>query len=120
MAERRAMGALETAVLQQLWERPGGATPAEVRDALGAELAYSTVMTILTRLWGKGLVDREHRGRAYAYRALFSEADLAAKRMHDTLRSVKNRPAALSRFVGTLSRRDETALRRLLDDPEHH
>lgn len=112
------MGALENAVLQRLWERPHGATPAEVLEALGEDLAYTTVMTILTRLWDKGLVDRERRGRAYAYRASVSEADLAAQRMHETLRYVQNRPEALSRFVGTLSRRDETALRRLLGDPE--
>ncbi len=112
------MGALENAVLQELWARPGGATPSEVLDALGADLAYTTVMTILTRLWTKDLVDRERRGRAYAYVARVSEADLAAAKMHETLHRVKDRQAALGRFVGTLSRRDERALRRLLDDAE--
>ncbi len=116
MSDRRPMGSLENAVLQELWARPNGATPSEVLDALAEDLAYTTVMTVLTRLWTKDLVDRERRGRAYAYVAKVSEADLAASRMHDTLRRVKDRQAALGRFVGTLSRRDEKALRRLLDD----
>lgn len=118
MAERRPMGSLEHAVLQELWASPEGATPSEVLGALDRDLAYTTVMTILTRLWTKGLVERERRGRAYAYRASVSEAELAAARMHETLRRVKDRPAALSRFVGSLSRHDEKALRELLDKPE--
>jgi predicted transcriptional regulator len=117
MADRRPMGSLENAVLHELWARPQGATPSEVLEALGADLAYTTVMTILTRLWNKDLVDRERRGRAFAYMAKVTEADLAAARMHDTLRHVKDRQAALGRFVGTLSRRDEKALRRFLEDP---
>ncbi len=72
------MGSLEAAVLEQLWARPEGATPAAVHDALGADLAYTTVMTILTRLWKKGLVDREPQGRSFAYRPLVSEAELVA------------------------------------------
>ena len=32
-----------------------GATPREVKDALAGDLAYTTVMTILARLWRKGL-----------------------------------------------------------------
>ena len=44
-------------------------TPGEVRDALGGDLAYTTVMTVLTRLFEKGLVTRTQQGRAFALRA---------------------------------------------------
>lgn len=116
MTLRRPMGALEGEVLERLWARGSEATPAQVRDDLGGDLAYTTVMTILTRLWRKGLVERERRGRAYAYRPLMSESELAAKRMRATLEGVQDRSAALSRFVDTLNRKDERLLRRLLDD----
>jgi predicted transcriptional regulator len=111
------MGGLETEVLQQLWAEGAASTPAEVLEGLDDKgLAYTTVMTILTRLWRKGLVERERRGRAYAYRAVISEADLAAQRMQATFNGVTDRSATLSRFVGSLDRKDERLLRRLLDD----
>ena len=115
MAERRETGALEHEVLVQLWQLGGASTPAEVLARMGDDLAYTTVMTILTRLWKKGLVTRERRGRAFAYEAAISEADLAATRMRATLDRVDDRAEVLSRFVGQLTRRDERALRRALD-----
>ena len=116
VTERRPMGALEADVLRHLWNASEPATPGQVHEALGADIAYTTVMTVLTRLWRKGLVDREQQGRAYAYRPLVSEADYAAQRMRDALGGAQNREAVLGRFVDTLSARDAKALRRVLDD----
>jgi len=110
------MGALEADVLAQLWAAPDSMIPAEVRAAMGDTLAYTTVLTILTRLWQKGLVVRDLRGRAYAYSPAVSEAELAARRMRAALDRTRDREAALSRFVGTLSKRDERALRRVITE----
>lgn len=117
MAERRGMGALEAEVLGHLWAMGRPASPGDVRDAMGAQLAYSTLMTILVRLWKKGLVERERRGRAYVYRPVLSEAELTASRMRATLDRTGDREAALSHFVGTLNKRDERLLRRILGGP---
>lgn len=108
------MGELESAVLAQLWAAGEPLTPAGVRDGLGDELAYTTVMTILIRLWKKGLVERERRGRAYAYRPVVTEAELTARRMRAMLDRSRDREGALSRFVGALPEREERALRRIL------
>ena len=116
MADRRPMGSLETDVLRHLWSAVDPATPGQVNEALGSEVAYTTTMTVLTRLWQKGLVKRERQGRAYAYRAVVSEADSAAPRMRDALGRARTRDAVLSRFVDTLSARDAKALRRVLAD----
>ena len=117
MATRRPMGSLEAAVLDVLWKAPGPATPAEVKVAVGHDdLAYTTVMTVLTRLWAKGLVERERRGRAYAYRPVVSEADLAAQRMMSALEAAHDPNAVLSRFVDKLPRRQEQALRKLFEE----
>ncbi|HXH59398.1 BlaI/MecI/CopY family transcriptional regulator [Iamia sp.] len=117
MAERRATGSLEREVLEQLWQAPQGATPRDVRAAMDDELAYTTIMTILRRLWQKGLAERELHGRAYVYRAKASEADLAANGMHAAFAPVRDRREALTRFVDGLSKSDARALRRVLDEP---
>lgn len=116
MAERRAMGALENTVLSCLWRADEPLTPGAVIEAMDDPPAYTTIMTILTRLWQKGLVEREPRGRAFAYRALVGESELAARRMRATLEATSNRQDALSHFVGTLTKREERALRKILDD----
>lgn len=109
------MGSLETEVLAALWAADRPLTPGDVHEAVGSDLAYTTVMTILTRLWKKGLLERERSGRAYVYAPKVSEADLAAARMHEHLARAGDPEAALSRFVGALSQRDEKALRKILD-----
>lgn len=116
MAGRRPTGALEMAVLTHLWEADGPRTPAQVRDAIGGELAYTTVMTILSRLWQKGLAEREREGRAFAYRAKVSEADLVAERMRVALSGASDQSTTLSRFVSGLSKREASALRAALEE----
>jgi predicted transcriptional regulator len=115
MAARRGMGELEADVMGVLWAADGPRTPAEVRDGLAAELAYTTVMTILARLWEKGLAQRERQGRAYAYRPTVSEAELAAQRMRATLDRVGDREKTLVRFVDELTPKDERVLRAILE-----
>lgn len=110
------MGALEHEVLSELWALGKPATPAVVLDALATDLAYTTVMTILTRLWQKGLVTRKRSGRAYAYTPSLSEAELTARRMRTTLAAASDQKAALGRFVGSLSAREARTLRTLLED----
>ena len=110
------MGSLEADVLTLLWSRTTPATPAEVLEELHSDLAYTTVMTILTRLWQKDLLDRERVGRAYAYRPRISEAEYAAANMAAALTKVRDRPAALHSFVDNLSGRDAAVLRKLLGD----
>jgi len=114
------MGALEGAILGQLWAAGRPLSPAEVRQAIGDDLAYTTVMTVLTRLWHKRMVDRRTRGRSFAYWPLMSEAELTAQRMRSQLERTEDRESALASFVGSLSIDDERALRRIIGliDPD--
>ncbi len=115
-SQRRPMGALETDVLRCLWASASALTPAEVCESLGTGLAYTTIMTILTRLWDKGLVERDRAGRAYAYRPTVSESEYAARRMEAVLATTEDREAALSTFVGSLSRREARMVRRQMGE----
>ena len=113
---RRANGALETDVLGVLWDADGALTPGEVRDSLGGDLAYTTVMTVLTRLFAKGLVTRIQQGRAFAYSPAQTRSELAAQRMRDVLADAGDHAGALTGFVGGLSKRDADLLRRIIGD----
>jgi predicted transcriptional regulator len=114
---RRRPGELEAEVLATLWSAAAALTAGEVQARLGNTLAYSTVVTILSRLHAKGSLRREQLGRAYAYRPVSDEPGLAARRMLQVLDAESNRENVLARFVSDLSDDDERMLRRLLGEP---
>ncbi len=115
---RRQAGSLEQDVMAALWAADGALTPGEVLQALGADLAYTTVMTTLTRLHAKGHVERVRSGRAYAYSPMERADDVAARSMTDLLARGSDRAAVLSRFVERLGPAEEAVLRRLLDSEQ--
>ena len=113
-SKRRAHGDLEAQVLRLVWSADEPVTPGEVLERIDADIAYTTVMTVLTRLWGKGLLARDLDGKAYRYRPAVTEAELAAGRMRRNLNGADDREAVLSRFLETLGDDEVAALRRLL------
>jgi|TARA_B110000483_G_scaffold194363_1_gene231565 predicted transcriptional regulator len=118
MVFRRATGELEEAVLRFVWAMDAPVTPAEAHESVAPDLAYTTVMTVLTRLHQKGRLERERRGRAYAYWAPDGEASHRAGQMRNQLSSADNSDAVLSSFVEKLSGAEAAELRRLLADLE--
>ncbi|MFH9420430.1 BlaI/MecI/CopY family transcriptional regulator [Streptomyces sp. NPDC017529] len=114
-ARRRGQGELEAQVLAALHRSPGPATAAWVQEHLGDDLAYTTVMTILSRLYAKKAVTRERVGRSYVWTPAADEAGLAALRMRRVLDSESDRDAVLTSFVSALSAHDEQLLRALLE-----
>ena len=113
---RRAAGELEAAVLGVLQAAGSSLSPGEVRDQLGGGLAYTTVVTILSRLHGKGVLNRRKAGRAFLYAPVADEPGLAARRMTQMLDAEPDREAVLARFVSGLSGTDEELLRRVLGE----
>jgi predicted transcriptional regulator len=111
---RRAPGALEAEVLAVLWSAAEPLAPAEVQARLDDDLAYTTVVTILTRLHDKGVASREKHGRSFRYHAVDDEAGLAARKMTKVLEGEPDRGSVLARFVTQLSETDEAVLRGLL------
>jgi predicted transcriptional regulator len=115
---RRGSGELESAVLAVLWAAGEALSPGEVRDRLGpgggGGLSYSTVVTILSRLYEKKALSRRRDGRAFRYAPVADEAGMAARRLAALLDREPDREEVLSRFVEDLSGRDEDLLRRLL------
>ncbi|AYV25734.1 Penicillinase repressor [Streptomyces sp. ADI95-16] len=114
LSPRRGQGELEAQVLAVLGTAPGPVTAAWVQDRLPGALAYTTVITILTRLHAKGAVARERAGRSFEWVQVADEAGLAALRMRKVLDGEADREAVLTSFVTSLSPGDEQLLRGLL------
>jgi predicted transcriptional regulator len=114
--EVHGLGPLERELLDTVW-RLG---PASVRDVLAAvehAVAYTTAMTVLDRLYKKGILDRERVGRAYVYSAAASSEQLQSSLVMGLLqRLLGHGPQAaspvLSNLVDTVGARD----RQLLDE----
>ncbi|MER6540175.1 BlaI/MecI/CopY family transcriptional regulator [Streptomyces sp900105755] len=113
---RRARGELESGVLATLWAAAEPLTARQVQERLPGDLAYTTVLTILSRLHDKGVLVRHRAGRGYAYAPVRDEASDTAQRMHTLLERGSDREAVLSRFVSELSAEDEQLLQRLLGE----
>ncbi len=86
-AREAEIGQAELEVLQTLWEHG----PATVRDVLnvlherGRQLAYTTVLTFLTRLEQKGCVTSDKSGRAYVYRPKVTRDKVSRSRLEAVL-----------------------------------
>ncbi|MFJ5532780.1 BlaI/MecI/CopY family transcriptional regulator [Streptomyces sp. NPDC093261] len=115
---RRARGELESSVLATLWAAEGPLTARQVRERLPGDLAYTTVLTILSRLYDKGMLVRRRKGRGYTYEPARDEASHTAERMRTLLERGSDREAVLTRFVSELSEQDEQLLQRLLSGHE--
>jgi predicted transcriptional regulator len=110
------MGELEAMVMDVLWDRGGWLSPGETHEIIAAQrsIAYTTVMTILVRLWQKDRLERQRDGRAYVYRPTQSREEYIAAGMQSLLTRVGDRPAALAHFVESLPPADRDQLRRVL------
>lgn len=81
------LGDAELQVLRALWD--GG--PATVREVLnhlhdrGRRVAYTTVLTFLTRLEQKGFVRSDKSGQAYVYRAAISRNQVTRFRLKEVM-----------------------------------
>jgi len=108
----RQLGAVEAEVMGLIWDRGGWVAVNDLRPALrGRTRAYTTVMTILTRLCDKGLLERRRQGRGFVYRPALTKEQLAAQTLHDVLAGSDDPQAVLAHFVKDLQASPELLAR---------
>ena len=111
----RHLGPLEQRLLDGLWAK-GPATVRELLENGCPELAYTTVMTTLDRLFKKGILTRWEEGRAFRYGPRFSREELsrqvAGQALCQLLDTSPSSSLPLSFLVEILGERDA----QLLDD----
>ncbi|MBC7772953.1 MAG: BlaI/MecI/CopY family transcriptional regulator [Pyrinomonadaceae bacterium] len=90
------LGEAELSVLRALWD--GG--PQTVREVMlwlhqrGRKVAYTTVLTFLTRLEQKGFAASDKREQAYVYRAKVSRENVTRSRVRSLLEQLYDGAAA--------------------------
>ena len=108
------LGALQARILRALSKR-GPSTVRDIADGLNGRFAYTTVMTVLGRLYDKGLVGREQRGKGYVYTPRYTESQLRdrmAKYLVDEIVGDFG-DVALAHFATVLDRIDRRRLARI-------
>lgn len=116
------LGELERAAMEVLWDGPAdGLLVREVLERLtDRNLAYTTVMTVMTRLTEKGFLRRTRDGRAWRYTPTESRGEMTARAMRGPLDHLDRdeRRTAILHFVGDASPAEIAELRAALADVE--
>jgi predicted transcriptional regulator len=116
------LGELERAAMEVLWDGPAdGLLVREVLERLtGRDLAYTTVMTVLSRLTAKGFLQRTRDGRAWRYLPTETRGQVTARAMRGPLDHLDRdeRHAAILHFIGDASPAEIDELRAALADVE--
>lgn len=122
----KSFGPLEARVMEVIWDKQT-ATVQEVVEELNDEknYAYTTILTILTRLTRKGMLDRIKEGRSHRYRPRYTKeewvkkvtsqavegllsdfGELAIAQFVDTVGSTPDQLEKLKHLIGELERRE--------------
>ncbi len=114
---RQVLGDLEADIMELLWKN----SPVTVRDvhtklAKKRTIAYTTVMTVMSRLAEKGLLKREHRGRAYLYSPTQNREEFCSDAISTVMTGLLGGfgEPVLSHFVDTIGSEDRENLDELI------
>lgn len=113
------LGPLERALMDQIWDRDDHVTVRDLIDEPGIRgLAYTTVMTVLDRLWQKGFVARRRVGRAYSYRARTTREHYLSSLVGQVFAASEDRRSVLLGFARKIDGDDLAELRKMIRDVE--
>ena len=114
----REFGELESAIMDVAWAGDRAYLVREVRERMtyNRDVAYTTVMTVMNILHGKGVLRREKHGRAWRYWPAESREEHDARLMAEVLRSGGDQRVTMVRFLERVSDEEMASLRTALDD----
>jgi predicted transcriptional regulator len=113
----REFGQLEGAIMDVVWSQDRPLLVREVRERLrySRPVAYTTVMTVMTILYGKGVLHREKHGRAWRYWPAEQRAEHDARLMAEILVSSGDSARTLGEFLSRVGPEDLDAVRSLVE-----
>jgi predicted transcriptional regulator len=107
------LGELESQVMEIVWAR-GEATVREVHEAINRKrpLAYTTIMTVMSRLAEKGVLRRHLADGAYVYRPAQPRAEFEARAASRVLKDALDAygDATIASFLDLIAERDPERL----------
>lgn len=117
----RLLGSLERQIMQLFWEEKKPDQRLSVRSVhaclcqQGSGIAYTTVMTVMSRLAEKGLLGRRLVGRGYLYEAKVNPKDAVFQATEEFMHSLEGEfgAVALVHFAESLPKLDPAMVRRL-------
>ena len=71
------VGDLQLQILRILWQRGEGTVADVLEDLSGADLAYTTIATMLRKMEVRGLVTHRNEGRSFVYRPKVKPEDIS-------------------------------------------
>lgn len=113
----REFGRLESAIMDVIWSQDRPLFVREVRERLDytKPVAYTTVMTVMTILHGKGVLRREKQGRAWRYWPAELREDHYARLMAEILHAGGDQRLILRRFLDLASVDELDAIRNVVN-----
>lgn len=111
-----SLGELERSVMTLLWDSGEHLSANEVCEQLEEDLAVTTVLTVLSRLEKKTMVQRERSSRPHRYSATASREEHTVEMLNEVLGTAPDREAVLARFIGGVSEAEAASLRRILSN----
>ena len=113
----KVLGPLETEIMQIIWQDERS-TVKKVHRKLSQhrDIAYTTVMTTMSRLAEKGVLNRHREGLAYVYTPAITEDDFVTMVVQQVLDGLLDdySETAIDYMVDYLARRNPSELKRLL------
>lgn len=110
---KKALGDLEADIMERVWRM----SEAKVRDiheaiAKDRDIAYTTVMTVMSRLSDKGILNKERDGKHFIYTPAITKEEFNRALASSFLTGIKDDLGAnaLAFFVDSLAESEETLL----------
>src|SRR5215204_974437 len=113
----RGFGDLEAVIMDRIWDREAKTTTVrEIFHELEAEreIAYTTVMSTMDNLHGKGWLARKKDGKAYRYWPTLTREQHSARLMRDALDAGGRPELVLNHFVEQIGPEESAGLRAAL------
>jgi predicted transcriptional regulator len=119
----KVLGPLETDIMQVIWHDKCSTVKKVHRAlALNRDIAYTTVMTTMSRLADKGVLNRQRDGLAYVYDPALSEEDFVTMVVQQVLDGLLTdySDTAVDYMIDFLVRKNPQGLERLRQVIDNH
>lgn len=107
------LGDLEREVMEVVWTNSSSALTVRDVGEHFPDHAYTTILTVLSRLSAKGFLQETKQGRLNTFTATASREDYITGLILDALSNTENRQAALAHFVEALAPSDRSFFRKI-------